>query len=231
MKESGFALNEIPDKQFLTVDTTYPEEILYGLEQSNMMYHAKSMDNKIMIAFSRADKERIEQLIYKNTHTNEELLERIKLYRADSDNVNLAKVLLPEISEILHISVSSLERKPPDLQIQLALTYTCFCHADDFTIKKALQDELSLHHEVASEVQQLESERQQPSISQKMQPSNGSEQLHQQEEIRQEKKKRNTPFTSRDVLKRNAQRIRENTVNGERTHIIEKSEELERNKK
>lgn len=231
MKESGFALNEIPDKQFLTVDTNHAEDILYGLQQSGMMYHAKSTDNKVMIAFSIADKDRIEQLIHKNTHTNEDLLERIKQYRSAPESVNMAKALLPEISEILHISVSSLERKPPDLQIQLALAYTCFYHADDLTVKKALNDELSLNHEAASEVQQLESEKQQPNIALKVQPSNGSEQLHQQEEICHEEKKRNAPFTSRDVLKRNAQRIREDTVNGERTRIIEKNEELERTKK
>lgn len=74
MKESGFALNEIPDKQFLTVDVENPEDILYGLQQSGMMYHAKSTDNKVMIAFSGIDKDRIEQLIYRNTHTSEDLL-------------------------------------------------------------------------------------------------------------------------------------------------------------
>lgn len=229
MKESGFALNEIPEKQFLTVDTNHAEDILYGLQQSGMVYHAKSTDEKVMIAFSTTDKDRIEQLIHKNTHTNEDLLERIRQYRSNSENVNMAKALLPEISEILHVSVSSLERKPPDLQIQLALAYTCFYHADDLTIKNALNDELSLNHEAASEVQQLESEKQQPNIAQKMQSSNGSEQLHQQEEISQTEKKRNAPFTSRDVLKRNAQRIREDTINGERTRIID--EELERTKK
>lgn len=228
MKESGFALNEILDKQFLTVDVENPEDILYGLQQSGMMYHAKSTDNKVMIAFSGIDKDRIEQLIHRNTHSNEDLLERMKQYRTDSSNVNRAKALLPEISEILHVSVSSLERKPPDLQIQLALTYTCFYHADDLTIKNALQDELSLNHEAVSEVQQLEIEKQHPNISN---PINGIEQLHQQEEIRQEEKKRTTPFTSRDVLKRNAQRIREDTVNGERKHVVEKDEELERIKK
>lgn len=228
MNESGISLKDISDKQFSTVQTDKADSIIKGLEQSGIPYHARYSDSMITIAFSTPDKAKITQIVEKNTTADSEKSEILERFRSNPDNMSNVKALLPEIAEVLNVSVSSLERKPPDLQMQLALTYTAYCFSDDLTVKKALKEELSLNHETLGDIQQLETEKLQPDISH--QPTDGSEQLHRQET--EEQLKQRSPFISIKVLKQNAKRIREEqNSNGERKRVTENTEEFERERK
>jgi hypothetical protein len=52
--------------------------------------------------------------------------------------------LLPEIADLLNVSVSLLESKPKDIQTLLVQTYVNYWHSDSETIKKALNHEIRI---------------------------------------------------------------------------------------
>ena len=64
---------------------------------------------------------------------------------------SLPAVSLSRQRNTFRVSLRS-ERKPPDLQFGLALTYTSLCFSDDLTIKQALQEEIQLNHEANTEI-------------------------------------------------------------------------------
>ena len=224
--EHGVPLSEIPDKQFLNIQVNNPDFILRGLEQCSIAYHAKINDHKMLIAFIEKDRDRVSDIIERSNRlsVNAEFHERVEQLRSGENQSEAVQALLPEIAAVLHVSVSSLERKPPDLQFGLALTYTSLCFSDDLTIKQALQEEIQLNHEANTEIKELLEKR-----TTAIQPLNKTEKLRQQQEDDQKKKE---AYVSRDVLKRNAQKVQAEKSN-EYVQRSEKeyTEHLERTKK
>ena len=70
--------------------------------------------------------------------------EEILLFLSEPDSRYYAKLLLPEIAEILGVTVSQLEKKPADIQIMLAQKYVDCRQSDDEDIKKILENEMLL---------------------------------------------------------------------------------------
>ena len=66
--------------------------------------------------------------------------EEMVMFRSNPDSIVYARALLPEIAELLGVSVSSLENKPKDIQILLAQTYVNNWRSDDITIRIALNN-------------------------------------------------------------------------------------------
>lgn len=66
--------------------------------------------------------------------------EEMVMFRSNPDSIVYARALLPEIAELLGVSVSSLEDKPKDIQILLAQTYVNNWRSDDITIRIALNN-------------------------------------------------------------------------------------------
>lgn len=66
--------------------------------------------------------------------------EEMVMFRSNPDSIVYARALLPEIAELLGVSVSSLEDKPKDIQILLAQTYVNNWQSDDITIRIALNN-------------------------------------------------------------------------------------------
>jgi len=223
-QEYGIPLSEIPEKQFCTVDGKYTAAIRKSLESGGIAYHAKVSDNKTMLAFSKNDKDRVLQILEKceNLMQNSDFLEQTERFQKESTPES-AKALLPEIASVLHVSVASLERKPPDLQLWLVMTYTANCFSDDLTLKKALQQELMLNHESETEVQVLIEEKK----TEMPEQAKLNENLHLEQERQQETEKQKEIYTSREVLKQNAQRIREETTPEHRHREVIERERIE----
>ena len=70
--------------------------------------------------------------------------EEMVMFRSNPDSIVYARALLPEIAELLGVSVSSLEDKPKDIQILLAQTYVNNWRSDDITIRIALNNVLRI---------------------------------------------------------------------------------------
>ncbi len=66
--------------------------------------------------------------------------EEMVMFRSNPESIVYARALLPEIAELLGVSVSSLEDKPKDIQILLAQTYINNWRSDDITIRIALNN-------------------------------------------------------------------------------------------
>lgn len=66
--------------------------------------------------------------------------EEMVMFRSNPESIVYARALLPEIAELLGVSVSSLEDKPKDIQILLAQTYVNNWRSDDITIRIALNN-------------------------------------------------------------------------------------------
>lgn len=148
MNESGISLKDISNKQFSTIQTDKAENIIKGLELSGIPYHAKYSDSTISIAFCGDDKEKVEQIIKKNININSESIKKLESFKSKPDNIETAKTLLTEIANILNVSVSSLKKKPSDLIILLAQTYTIYNCSDDLTLKNALKNNLYINYKI-----------------------------------------------------------------------------------
>ena len=62
--------------------------------------------------------------------------EEMLLFRSEPDNRHYAKLLLPEIAEVLGVTVAQLERKPIDIQIMLAQKYVDCWHSGQADIER-----------------------------------------------------------------------------------------------
>lgn len=65
--------------------------------------------------------------------------EEMQLFLTEPDNKYYARLLLPEIADVLDVSVSQLERKPIDVQILLAKTYVNGWQSDKESLKQMLK--------------------------------------------------------------------------------------------
>ena len=65
--------------------------------------------------------------------------EEMQLFLAEPDNKYYARLLLPEIADVLDVSVSQLEGRPIDVQILLAKTYVNGWQSDRESLKQALK--------------------------------------------------------------------------------------------
>ena len=68
--------------------------------------------------------------------------EEMLLFLSEPDSKYYARLLLPEIAAVLGVTVAQLENKPIDIQIMLAQTYVNCWHSDNYSIKKALEQDL-----------------------------------------------------------------------------------------
>lgn len=64
------------------------------------------------------------------------------------------KSLLPEISNLLNVSISVIERYPADIQKALCDIYTDNYHSDDITVKQALGQVVQLNSETEKQITQ-----------------------------------------------------------------------------
>lgn len=70
--------------------------------------------------------------------------EEMLLFLSEPDSKYYARRLLPEIAEILGVTVAQLESKPTDIQIMLAQTYVNCWHSDAENVKEILERDILL---------------------------------------------------------------------------------------
>lgn len=70
--------------------------------------------------------------------------EEMLLFLSEPDSKYYARLLLPEIADVLGVTVAQLESKPIDIQIMLAQTYVNCWHSDAENVKEILERNILL---------------------------------------------------------------------------------------
>lgn len=70
--------------------------------------------------------------------------EEMLLFLSEPDSKYYARLLLPEIADVLGITVAQLESKPTDIQIMLAQTYVNCWHSDAENVREILERDILL---------------------------------------------------------------------------------------
>ena len=87
--------------------------------------------------------------------------EEMLLFRSEPDNRHYAKLLLPEIAEVLGVTVAQLERKPIDIQIMLAQSaYQIQVFKKESDIKEVLERDILFLSEPEKDKKQAERDEQ-----------------------------------------------------------------------
>ncbi len=85
--------------------------------------------------------------------------EEMQLFLSEPDNKYYARLLLPEIADVLDVSVSQLERKPIDVQILLAKTYVNGWQSDKESLKQMLKANIYVNDDTHNTQERLEKEK------------------------------------------------------------------------
>lgn len=141
MNSAGINIQSIQNKQYVSLETDRAEEIVKGLEQACVPFFAKYDETQIILTFEAQKKSQVEEILAKSDSSDGE---EIIMFKSNPESLVYARELLPEISDILGVSVNYLENKPKDIQILLAQTYISFWHSDHETIKNALNREVRI---------------------------------------------------------------------------------------
>lgn len=85
--------------------------------------------------------------------------EEMLLFLSEPDSKYYARLLLPEIAEILGVTVAQLESKPTGIQIMLAQTYVNCWHSDTENVKEILERDILLKNEPKKDEKQAERDK------------------------------------------------------------------------
>lgn len=148
MMYSGDELKDIPNKQYMTIETAHAAEIVKGLDLSGVPYFAKHDENVMYLTFSAENRSAVDEIIRKaESGDYEEMMLQLSENKSDG-----YAPLIPEIAEILHCAVGSVTARPPELVETLAKTYINYWHSDRQTIQEALERIIDLNTETENEV-------------------------------------------------------------------------------
>ncbi len=141
MNAVGCDYSQISGRKFKTIETANALSILSALEQSGIQFSGKYNDEKLILIYSSSDEDKVDNII---NHSSELDTEQ-PIQERKTENSENYKALLPEIAEMLNMSVSALEKRPSDVQMMLAQIYTANSSADSATIREALGQVVELN--------------------------------------------------------------------------------------
>lgn len=221
MVKVGSDYHEIQNKEFKTINTTNALNIIGGLTSSGIGYSGKYDDTKISLIYSAADSGKVAEIIEKADR------------KIQSENYS---ELLPEIADLLNTSVSALKNRPIDVQKVLTEIYVNNFYSDSITIKKALGQAIEINAITEEDIRKAEDLSENSNNTPQKQGSvNEQEKVleyaaeiereayrQQRENVANEEKR--THFFTRDMLKRETQRIRQ-----QNSSSIEQNRETQEN--
>ena len=141
MNVIGCNYSQIPDRKYKTIETSNAIGIIEALEQSGIQFSGKYNDEKLILIYSSSDENKVDSIIGHSSELNEEQL----VQERNSNSSGAYEALLPEIAEMLNMSVSALEKRPSDVQMMLAQIYVANSSADSATIREALGQVVELN--------------------------------------------------------------------------------------
>ena len=82
--------------------------------------------------------------------------EEMLIFLSEPDSKYYARLLLPEIADVLEVTVAQLESKPTDIQNMLAQTYVNCWHSDTENVKEILEQDILLKNEPKKDEKQAQ---------------------------------------------------------------------------
>ena len=150
---SGVDISAIKNREFQQFETAKAKEILTALEKSNIPFFAKYSGSAMVLVFDKSYRQEVENIVKKANSGNYEILLRELKNRKFPDNyLNL----LPEIAEILHTTVGTLQSRPQEIQIALCKTFVDFWLCDTATIQRELDRIITVNGRTVSDIQEHE---------------------------------------------------------------------------
>ena len=152
----GVEVSAIENREFQQFETAKAKEIVTALDGSNIPFFAKYSGSAMVLVFDKSYRQEVENIVKKANSGNYEILLRELKNRKFPDNyLNL----LPEIAEILHTTVGTLQARPQEIQIALCKTFVDFRLCDTVTIQRELNRIITVNGRTVSDIQEHEMEK------------------------------------------------------------------------
>lgn len=137
VKSSGWILKDINNRTYARYETGLGEEISQALECGSIPYFARFNDKELSLTYDSDYSEQVDEIIRKSSSGEfQQIIRDIKNRKNGSSYL----VLIPEVAEILEMSVSTLKSRPEEIQETLCRTYVDMWYCDSFTIRKRLSE-------------------------------------------------------------------------------------------
>ena len=150
---SGVEAESIENSESLRFYTAYAKDIVITLDKCGIPYHAIFNDSEIVLSYDGSFKEQVEEIIRKAlTGANSGLLRELKEKGLPDSYLSL----LPEVAEILHTTVGTLQARPEEVKLCLCKTYTDLWLCDTYTIQRNLDRVLTVNFRTKEEMQEHE---------------------------------------------------------------------------
>ena len=141
IRTAGADLQRIQNRTYVKYATDKGEKIALALEKCRIPFFARFSDTEISIAYNADFKENVAEIIRKMlSGVYDEIVAELK---RKTDKSGYAS-LLPEIANVLNISVSFLKSRPDEIQEILCKKYAALWYCDTPTIKRELSEVLNL---------------------------------------------------------------------------------------
>ena len=149
----GVEVSAIENREFQQFETAKAKEIVTALDGSNIPFFAKYSGSAMVLVFDKSYRQEVENIVKKANSGNYEILLRELKNRKFPDNyLNL----LPEIAEILHTTVGTLQARPQEIQIALCKTFVDFWLCDTATIQRELDRIITVNGRTLQDIQEQE---------------------------------------------------------------------------
>ena len=149
----GVEVSAIENREFQQFETAKAKEIAAALEKSNIPFFAKYSGFAMVLVFDKSYRQEVENIVKKaNSGNYEILLRELKMRKFPDNYLNL----LPEIAEILHTTVGTLQARPQEIQIALCKTFVDFWFCDTATIQRELDRIITVNGRALQDIQEHE---------------------------------------------------------------------------
>ena len=134
---SGTELRHIQNRAYCRYDTENAEKIVHALDKGNVPHFARYNQQALSLTYDSSFQAVVDEIITKTESGDfEELLLEIQ----DRKNANGCRILVPEVADVLEMSVGAVNSRPDEMIDALCLAYIKLWHCDKATIKRELSE-------------------------------------------------------------------------------------------
>ena len=117
---SGTELRHIQNRAYCRYDTANAEKIVHALDKGNVPHFARYNQQALSLTYDSSFQAVVDEIITKTESGDfEELLLEIQ----DRKNVNGCRILVPEVADVLEMSVGAVNSRPDEMIDALCLAY------------------------------------------------------------------------------------------------------------
>ena len=134
---TGIELTRIKNRVHKRYNTANAVKILHALDKGNVPHFAKYDDKALALTYDSTYTAVVNEIIAK---TESGVFDEILLEIKNKKNKNGCRILLPEVADILEVSIGTLKNRPDEMIDALCLAYIKLWHCDRLTTKRELNE-------------------------------------------------------------------------------------------